>query len=172
VNLDPLSPLFNSDMGFIYNLSRRYEEAMIWYQKSLEIEPRYGHAFHEMGIIYTVQEKFEEAEKNFQEAIRLTGGLPWSVVWLSYVYSKLGKREKAESLLKELQDRSQKEYIHHSCFAASYLGLGDPEKAFEHWNDAYEEREGVLCMIKVLPVCDPFRSDPRFDELLEKMNLK
>jgi len=144
---------------------------MIWHQKSLEIEPCYGHAFHEMGIIHTVQEKYEEAEKYFQEAIRLTGGLPWSVGWLSYVYSKLGKRGKAENLLQELHDRSQNEYIHHTCFACSYLGFGDFDQAFEHWNYAYEEREPVLCMIKVLPEIDPFRSDPRFDEFLERMNL-
>jgi hypothetical protein len=75
-------------------------------------------------------------------------------------------------LLQELEKRSQKEYIHPTCFAVIYLGLEDMDKAFAYWNYAFEEREHVLCMIKVLPEVDPFRSDPRFEEMLERMNLK
>jgi serine/threonine protein kinase/tetratricopeptide (TPR) repeat protein len=172
VNLDPLSLIISCDMGHIYFAARRYDESMRWYQKTLDMEPNYGLALYHMGITYAIQENYKEAEKCFKKAIRLTGGLPWAVAWLSYVYSKLGKREKAESLIQELHNRSKKEYIHPSCFVCAYSGLEDFDKAFEYWNDAYEEREPTCCMLKVLPDFDPFRYDPRFDELLEKMNLK
>jgi TolB-like protein/Tfp pilus assembly protein PilF len=172
VNLDPLSLVINCDMGHIYYDARRYDESMRWYQKTLDIEPNYSMAFYHMGINYAVRENYKEAEKSFKKAIRLTGGLPWAVGWLGYISSKLGKREKAESLLQELNNRSKKEYIHPSCFILLYLELEGIDKVFEYWNEAYEEREPVLCMIKVLPEFDPFRSDPRFDELSEKMNLK
>jgi serine/threonine-protein kinase len=172
LNLDPLSLIINYDMGVIYHCARRYDEAMKWYQKTLEIEPNYGVAIYQMGTSYAVQGNYKEAVKCFKKALRLTGGLPWAVSWLSYVYSKLGKREEAENLLQELHDRSTKEYIHPSCFANAYSGLGDFDKAFKNWNDAYEEREPIFCMLKVFPDFDRFRSDPRFDELLEKLNLK
>lgn len=172
VNLDPLSLVINCDMGRIYYCARRYDESMKWYRKTLEIEPNYGMAFYHIGLTYIAQENYKEAEKCFIKTIGLTGGLPWAVSLLSYVYSKLGKRKEAENLIQELHNRSTKEYIHPSCFAITYLGLQDFDKAFEYWNEAYEERDAVLCMIKVLPEFDPFRSDLRFDELLERMNLK
>jgi serine/threonine-protein kinase len=172
VNLDPLSLVINCDMGHIYYCARRYDESMKWYRKTLEIEANYGMAFFHMGLTYAVEKNYKESEKSFKKAIRLTDGLPWSVGLLSYVYSKLGKREKAESLLQELHNRSKKEYIHASCFIMAYSEIEGLDKAFEYWTYAFEEREPVLCMLKVLPHHDPFRSDPRFDELLEKMNLK
>jgi len=172
VNLDPLSLVINCDMGHIYYCARRYDESMKWYRKTLEIESDYGMAFYHMGFTYAVEKNYKESEKSFKKAIRLTGGLPWSVGLLSYVYSKLGKREKAESLLQELHNRSKKEYIHASCFTMAYSEIEDLDKAFEYWNDAYKEREPTCCTLKVLPHLDPFRSDPRFDELLEKLNLK
>ncbi|MFC2084964.1 protein kinase [Bacteroidota bacterium] len=172
VNLDPLSLIINADMGLIYHCARRYEEAIRWFRKTLDIEPHYGLAFHHMAVTYAVQENYEEAEKCFKKAIKLTGGLPWSVGWLSYVYFKLGKRAKAKSLIQELHNRSKKEYIHPSCFILPYLELEGFDKAFEYWDVAYEEREPLCCMLKVLPELDRFRSDARFDELLEKMNLK
>jgi serine/threonine protein kinase/tetratricopeptide (TPR) repeat protein len=172
VNLDPLSLVINCDMGHIYYCARRYDESMKWYRKTLEIEPNYGMAFYHMGFTYAVEKNYKKSEESFKKANRLTGGLPWSVGLLSYVYSKLGKREKAESLLQELHNRSKKEYIHASCFTMAYSEIEGLDKAFEYWNDAYQEREPTCCMLKVLPHLDLFRSDPRFDGLLEKLNLK
>jgi serine/threonine-protein kinase len=76
LNLDPLSPLFNSDIGVIYGFCRRYDEAMKWYHKSLEIDPHYGFAFHLMGITLTVQGKYKEAEKNIRSQSDLPEAFP------------------------------------------------------------------------------------------------
>jgi len=171
-NLDPLSVVINCHMGHVYFCARRYDDAMQWYRKTLEIDPQYGLAFYFMGHLYASEKNYKESEKKFQEAVKLTGGLTWAVGWLSYVYSKQGKGEEAEKLLQELRKRSQKEYISPLNFATVYLGFGKIDTAFEYLNYAYEERDPVLCTLKVIPEVDPYRSDSRFDELLEKMNLK
>ena len=165
LNLDPLSVVINCYMGNIHFCARRYDEAMKWYLKTLEIEPQYGLAVYFMAQLYAAEKNYKESEKKFQEAVRLTEGLTWAVGWLSHVYSKQGKMEDAERLLQELQRRSQKEYINPLSFTPVYLGLGKIDTVFEYINYAYEERDPVLCTVKVIPEVDPFRSDPRLDEL-------
>jgi hypothetical protein len=50
------------------------------------------------------------------------------------------------------------------------LDLGEKDKAFAELNKAYENRQSSLCFVKVEPQMDPLRSDPRYQELLRKMN--
>ena len=53
-----------------------------------------------------------------------------------------------------------------------HTGLGDNDQAFEWLESAYQERDVQLISIKVDPVWDPLRSDPRFQDLLKKMGLE
>ncbi|MCZ6776180.1 MAG: hypothetical protein O7D34_06970, partial [Ignavibacteria bacterium] len=55
--------------------------------------------------------------------------------------------------------------------AIVYIGLGVRDQAFEWMQKAYEERSGSMVFLKVDPVWDSLRSDPRFTAFLKKMNL-
>ena len=50
-----------------------------------------------------------------------------------------------------------------------YIGLGEKDKAFEWLDKAYEQREGWNIQLKVDPVFDSLRSDPRFQQMLDKV---
>ncbi len=54
--------------------------------------------------------------------------------------------------------------------SVTYVDLGDKDKAFAELNKAYEIRLSSLCWLKVEPQMDPLRSDPRYQQLLHKMN--
>jgi hypothetical protein len=52
-----------------------------------------------------------------------------------------------------------------------YIGLGDKDRAFAWMEKAYQERSYFMACLQVIPVADPLRSDPRFDDLLRRMGL-
>ncbi len=71
-----------------------------------------------------------------------------------------------------LKDLSKQEYVSAYDIAVIYLGLGEKDQAFAWLERAYEERCPTLEFLKVEPSLDPLRSDPRFADLLRRMNLQ
>ena len=59
-----------------------------------------------------------------------------------------------------------------AAFANVYVGLGDKERAFFWLEKAYEERSYYIAYMNVFPILDPLRSDPRFDNLLQRVGLR
>ena len=55
--------------------------------------------------------------------------------------------------------------------AVLYTALGEKDKALEQLNKAYEDRAGWLIYLKVEPLFDPLRSDPRFADLVRRTGL-
>jgi hypothetical protein len=66
---------------------------------------------------------------------------------------------------------SKQSYVSSYLFAIVYLGLGDKDQAFASLENAYEERSGSLPSLKVNPVWDPVRSDPRFEAFVQRVFL-
>jgi hypothetical protein len=52
-----------------------------------------------------------------------------------------------------------------------HAGLGEKDKAFEWLEKAYQERSEELLFLKVEPVLDPLRADPRFQSLIRRIGL-
>jgi hypothetical protein len=76
-------------------------------------------------------------------------------------------------VLNELTELSKQKYVPAWAMAEIYVGLGEKDRAFEWLEKAYDERfAGLLASIKVDPIYDPLRSDPRFADLLRRMNLQ
>lgn len=86
------------------------------------------------------------------------------------MYSFSGKKDEAEKVLKEVIELSKKKYVSSYRIALSYVGLGQIDQAFEWLEKAYEERDHWLVFLKEVPEFDSLRSDPRFQDLLRRMN--
>jgi len=89
----------------------------------------------------------------------------------AYVLARSGERDKARKILGELKTPSQQKRLRASSIAIVYVGLGDNEDAFAWLMKAYEVRDFDLISVKVDPIWDPLRPDPRFSELLRKVGL-
>ena len=99
-----------------------------------------------------------------------------SVSWngrpmLAYTYAVAGKRDEAMKMLEEQTELSKHRFISPFNFAVIYMGLGDKDRAFEHLEKAYEEHPQTMVHFKTQPMFDSLRSDPRYTDLLRKMNL-
>ncbi|MFY9531924.1 MAG: hypothetical protein WAR24_23725, partial [Candidatus Acidiferrales bacterium] len=80
----------------------------------------------------------------------------------------------AQKVLDKLNELSKQKYVPAVSRVGIYVGLGEKDKAFEWLERSYEERSigSALRNAKVDPVYDPLRSDPRFQDLLRRMNLQ
>jgi Flp pilus assembly protein TadD len=116
----------------------------------------------------------EEALTGFQKAITLTKGEVriLSMSGLGHVYAVSGRKGEARTVLNELKQLAQQEYVSADGIARIYAGLGEKDQAFAWLEKAYDEHSYSMAWLKVEPGWDSLRSDPRFAVLLQQMGLQ
>ena len=77
----------------------------------------------------------------------------------------------ARSLLSEIAARSREQYVPAIAFAHAYIGLGDSERVLEWLEKAYQQREQGIAWLAAWEAHGPYRSDPRFHELIRRIGL-
>jgi adenylate cyclase len=114
---------------------------------------------------------YDEAIESFQKAIDSTERTSNLLGLLGHAYAVAGRKSEALKILDELKQMEKSKYVSPYDLAVVYTGLGDNDHAIEHLVKAYEQRAGWIIMLKVEPIFDPLRSDPRFLELLQRLAL-
>src|SRR5215510_3917572 len=163
--IDPLSPWNNS--AFVSFLGRRYENAILESQKTLELDPNFAVAHMIIGLSHVEQKNYQQGISELQKAKTN----PDSEALLAYAYASAGHHPEAQAILAELEKLSKQKYVASFPIAAVYGALGKRDEAFKQLEKAYAERSWAMGMLKVNPVFDSLRSDPRFSELLQRVNL-
>ena len=120
---------------------------------------------------YEQMKKYPEALAQFQKGIELSGRGANGIASLAHAFGLAGQRAEAQKILAELTVRSKTKYVSSYQFAVIYLGLGQNERAFAALERAYSERSTLLGYLKMDPRFDPLRSDPRFQNLLSRIDL-
>lgn len=169
--LDPLSVVINSNVGRIFYLKRQYEEAIDQYGRTIEMEPNHFLSRRRRGMAYLQKKLYEDAIAEVQRSRVLSGDTTEEIGYVGYAYAVSGKRSEALGIINELTEQSKRRYVSPYVMALIYTGLGDKDHAFEWLDKAYEARDNSLIYLKVEPSLDPLRSDPRFADLLRRMNL-
>ena len=104
--------------------------------------------------------------------MRLLPGSTVDLARLGCTYGRVGKRTEAERVLAELTERSKQKYVAPFYFAMVWVGLGEKEKALDWLERAYQERDPGLRVIKVDPMFNSIRREPRFINILRGMGLE
>jgi tetratricopeptide (TPR) repeat protein len=167
-DLDPLSLIVNAALGRVLRDGRHFDEAVEQCRKTLELEPNFAHGHWCLGLAYLGKARHNDAIIEFQKARALGEGpvVLWS---LGYGYAVAGKKAEARGVLRELRRQSRDGYVSPYFTAGIYAGLGEKDHAFEWLDKAYEQRDWM--QLKLDPFLDSLRSDPRFHELLRRVNL-
>jgi non-specific serine/threonine protein kinase len=168
--LDPLSLIINTSVGWTLHFSRQYERAMESLRKTLEIDAHFVLAHAMLGKSYLQLGRLQEAIPEFQAASDLSGASPLYHAMLGHAFGVAGNAAEANRILNQLKEQAARSYLSSYCMAEVYLGLGDEDQAWEWLEKAYEERARTLVMLKVEPEVDRLRSDRRFENLLQRMN--
>jgi TolB-like protein/DNA-binding winged helix-turn-helix (wHTH) protein/Flp pilus assembly protein TadD len=167
--VDPLSLVINTQLGDVFYYSRRYDQAVEQELRTLSLDPNFGLAHESLGFDYIQESKYQEAIAEMQKASRLLGQDPAEYARLGYAYAMSGNRFKAQSILRRLINSSSRQHSRFLEIALLYIGLKDKNRALIWLGRAVEERSELVSSIKVDPIWDPLRDDPRFDDLLRRV---
>ena len=168
-DLDPLSLIINADLAELLLIALDYDESIDQSRRTIEMDANFALAHNQLALAYLQKHMFNEAVTELQKAIRLPGSSPTLTANLARVYAAMGRRNEATALLDDLKKNANPGYSRASEIAAVYASLGDNERAMSWLEKGFEERfnPGVL----LRPAFDPLRSDPRFQNLLQRIGL-
>ena len=168
--LDPLSPIIGTNLGDTLVFARRYDEAIAQYKRTLVRNPNFAYAHRALGWAYGLNGRYPEAIAETRTAIELNNGSSAKGYWGLWL-AKSGKRDEAVKLLSELKQEATLGYVQPYTFALIYIGLGDKEEALNWLEKQMSGRSETANTYAVAPELDDLRSEPRFKEMLKRMNL-
>jgi len=170
VKLDPLSLEYNNSVAWMYLYSGQVERAIEQRKKTLELDPGYVDAISNLATDYLYMSMYPEAIASVEKAMTLVGRAPGLVALLGRAYALSGRKDEAETLVQELQERAASEYVLPRSFAEVCASLGNTDEAFRWLEKAYQERDWGMLTLKTWHFWESLRSDPRFDDLVQRMD--
>jgi len=169
--VDPLSLPVSVVAGWILYVERDNDQAIDQFQRTLEMDSNFAIAHLYLGRAYVQKGNLEQAIVEAQTATRLSGSHPFYMAWLGYAYARAGNRNEALRILRQLKVISGKKYVASHDVAAIYVGLGEKSKAIVWLNKGYDEHSYTVLQLGVEPEFDSLRSDPRFQDLVQRVGL-
>ncbi len=172
IRLDPLSIVIQWSLGFIYWNGRFYDRAIDQLEATLELDAHYAPAHATLAWVYRCKGEHELGIAAARKAVECATGASFYLAFLGEAYAAAGQQDEAEKLLAQLQVLSKQQYVTTYHTGRIYASLGKIDEAFAWWETAYRERASWLIFLKTDPMLDDLRSDPRFQDLMRRMNFR
>ncbi len=169
VELDPLSPVINADLGVTFYLARRYDDAVEQLQKTLTIDPTFFYAHYNLGTALQLKGNLTGAIAEYEKAKQLSYD-SYVLALLGAAKGLAGDKGAAQQALKDLDRATPNQEADEYSRALLFLSVNNKEEALRSIERAVAIRDGSsLTWIKVDPMLDPLRGDARFEALVEKV---
>jgi TolB-like protein/Flp pilus assembly protein TadD len=169
VELDPLSLIINADLGSTLLIARRYDEAIAQLQRTLKLDGNFAYAHWNLGEALYLKGDVQNAIAEYQRADALDDD-PEITALLGAAYAKAGQREKALACLEKLKQIQNQRFVRNYLFAFLYAALGDNASGLNYLEKADNDGETPdTTWMKVDPLFDPLRGEPRFQKLVAKL---
>ena len=153
-----------------FNLARQYDDAIQLARKALDLEPRFGLVIGFQGLAYAEQGRFKEAIANLEKAAELDKSVMVRL-FRAHIHAVAGDKRHAEALIHQSEQDAQHGYICPYEIATAYVSLKNNDKAYEWLRKGIEERADCMAWLGVEPWMEPFRSDPRYEQLVREIGL-
>ncbi len=170
VELDPLSLRTHWDGASLLMFARRYDEAVELARKGLELEPNSAFCLVFQGVAYAEQGRFQEAVSNVQKAARLDKS-PTILALGAHVHAVAGNKSEARKVIQEVEEGAKHRYFCPFEIGTAYVSMGEPDTAYKWFRKGVEDRADCMAWLGVEPWIEPFRSDPRYAQLLRDIGL-
>jgi TolB-like protein len=169
--LEPLEPINSTQLGFEFHLARRFDESIGELRRVIESDPEFSVAYWLQSGNFMVKKMWAEAIVMSKRFVELSGEAVIGVSALGLAYGSAGMKDDALKILERLDGISKDRYVGSFWRAMVWIGLGEKNKALGNLEKAYLERESIMAGLKVWPLLDGLRLEPRFQALLKKMKL-
>ena len=142
------------------------------FRKALELDPGMRSSWSAGARIKLERGLAAEANRDIDELARLApiGESPIRDAMLGYLFGRAGRTNDALNRLGVLRSPGRTEYVPASGIASVYLGLGRRRDALNELERAFAQRDVWLVWLKVHPMYDDVRGEPRFQRLVQQMN--
>jgi len=168
MEMEPLYLIQGANYAAVLIYARRFDEAVEQAKKTYDLDPDFLGSINWLGHAYA-------AKGMYTEALSMVGKRSESDMPLraaaGYAYAKMGQRDKALANIAQWKEIEKKRYVQNYWVAIAYAAMGDKDGAFAELEKAYRNRDWFLQRLKVDPFMDPLRDDPRYKDLLRRMNL-
>jgi serine/threonine protein kinase/Tfp pilus assembly protein PilF len=169
--IEPLEPAPPTHVGWALYYARRFDESIGELSKVIGSDPEFSLSYLWLSMNFLAKERWGEAIAASKKFVELSEGAAIGLSILGSAYGSAGMKDEALKILERLDGLPKDRYVGPIFRALVWTGLGEKNKALEYLEKAYLERESAMALIKVWPILDSLRSEPKFQALLEKMKL-
>jgi adenylate cyclase len=170
VELDPLSPVINADLGTTLYYAGRSDESIRQLRKTLQLDPSFYYAHFNLGVALQLAGDMSGAIAEYEKARQLSGDDLFILTLCAQAKTQAGDKNAAVRLLSDLDRQSQRREVVGYYRALLYLSLNNKDEALRGLEQGFKERDGAnISWIKVDPLLNPLHGDPRFEALVQKV---
>jgi tetratricopeptide (TPR) repeat protein len=170
--LDPLFPFAGALEGQFLLHAGKTDEALTRLQKTSELEPNFWMPHLFASSVYTEKGMYGEAVAEARRARELSPVLTIAVAYGGYALAKSGRRDEAQAALDELLKLSNERFVPPSHIALIYNGLGEQNETLAWLERGFQQRDPKMAFLKVEPKWNNLRNEPRFIDLMRRMNFE
>jgi tetratricopeptide (TPR) repeat protein len=172
LELDPLSGYANTIWCFSCISGGRIEEAVEYGRRGVELDPKSYLAWWIFSVALQCEGQYEEAAATVEHALAISGRHSWAMMTLSAIYAGWGKPDEAKAAFRELEARSEREYIPPAMLSASAAAVGLIDRAIEFAQKGIDDRDPLLVTLsRTWPDFANLRTDPRFVKIIARLGL-
>ncbi|HSB10871.1 MAG TPA: protein kinase [Blastocatellia bacterium] len=170
--VDPLSGYANVILSFSDVCSGRLADAVDHGRRGVELDPNSYLAHWSLAVALECDARYEEAAAAAERALAISGRHSWALTTLVSIYAAWNKPDNARAVYRELEARSEREYIQPAMLAPAAAAVGEMDRAMVFAQRALEDKDPLLVMLaRTWPDYEKLRRDPRFLEIVSHLAL-
>ncbi|MGE5735784.1 MAG: TPR end-of-group domain-containing protein [Acidobacteriota bacterium] len=172
MRLDPLSLPNNAEVVRTLYYARNYDQAVWQGQKALQLDANYSRTYFWLGRVYSQKGMHREAIAAAEKILESMPDSTLGLTEMAYSLAAAGRQTEARQILGRLEERSKSTFVPAYNLAVVHIALKDNQVAMRYMQEAFKNREWPMVVLAEEPRLDPLRKDPRFQEILAKLNLQ
>jgi TolB-like protein len=172
INVDPLNPFSRIQAAWIPHFARRYDESIRAVNNLLDVYPDNVWARYFLALNYGAQRKQPEVRAECRKVVDLLAGAynTEALAICAWALGVVGDSAEARRLLERLEHPPAGVLSDPSILGQAYAAVGDLDRAIELFKQGMDDRNPKMIYMKVGPMWDAARADPRFQAILGQMN--
>jgi TolB-like protein/DNA-binding winged helix-turn-helix (wHTH) protein/Tfp pilus assembly protein PilF len=169
---NPLSVMISSELGCASYYARDYDRALTFDTDTLAMDQGFAFAHYNAARALGQKKQFDRALSEMDKVLAVWGRSAMTLTETAYLYAMQGKTSEAQTILSELNERSNRDFVDPYPVAFIYVALGDNDRALTSLEKAYAIRSTWMPWINLEPKFDQLRSNPRFIDLLKRLKIQ